>query len=78
MPNRDSERTSTRSGKPEIPCSTRAVIWRSISSGASAGATVLTCTCTGVVSGKASIGRRAYAMTPAMAIASHATITIKR
>ena len=44
--------------KPPRACSTGKVICRSTSSGDSSGATVLIWTCTGVVSGKASSGRR--------------------
>ncbi len=54
------------------------VICRSTSSGPSAGATVLICTCTGVVSGKASTSNRRRASTPAIAAASTTAITSKR
>ena len=56
-PNFEIERTSSRPGRPLIACSTGKVICRSISSGESDGATVLICTWTGVVSGKASMSK---------------------
>jgi hypothetical protein len=56
-PNLEMERTFSSPGSPPMAVSRGNVIWRSTSSGLSALATVLTCTCTGVVSGKASTGR---------------------
>lgn len=58
-PNFDIDRTSLSFGSPEIACSSGAVTCRSISNGDRTEATVLICTWTGVVSGKASRGRRA-------------------
>src|SRR4051794_38414768 len=63
-PNFETERTCSSPFRPPTACSTGKVICRSTSSGASSGATVLTCTWTGVVSGKASSGSRAAAWTP--------------
>ena len=56
-PNFEIERTFCRPGKPLMASSTGSVICASVSCGFSAAAVVLICTCTGVVSGKASIGR---------------------
>ena len=56
-PNFEIDRMLSRPGRPPIACSIGNVICCSTSSGPSAGATVLICTCTGVVSGKASISR---------------------
>src|SRR4051812_819738 len=63
-PNFEIERTPSRPLRPPSASSTSEVICRSTSSGASSGATVLTCTWTGVVSGKASSGKWAAARTP--------------
>ena len=56
-PNFEIERTLLSPGRPPSDSSMGRVMSCSISSGERAGATVLTCTCTGVVSGKASMGR---------------------
>ena len=56
-PNLETDRTSISPGNPEMTFSTGIVICCSTSSGVREGATVLTCTWTGVVSGKASMGR---------------------
>ena len=56
-PNFEIERTFCRPGRPLIASSTGSVICASVSCGFSDAAVVLICTCTGVVSGKASIGR---------------------
>jgi hypothetical protein len=50
--------------------STGKVICRSTSSGTREGETVLICTCTGVVSGKASMGSRESENTPETATAA--------
>src|SRR3954468_10246659 len=63
-PNFETERTSSSPLRPPRAYSTGKVMSRSTSSGASSGATVLTWTCTGVVSGKASSGRRRAASSP--------------
>ena len=65
-------------GIPAIDHSIGRVSWRSISSGDSDGAVALICTCTGVVSGNASSGRRSAESTPAVAIASQASTTTSR
>ncbi len=57
-PNFETERTSSSPLSPPRAYSTGKVMSRSTSSGDSSGATVLIWTCTGVVSGKASSGRR--------------------
>ncbi len=54
------------------------VIWRSASSGESEAETVLICTWTGVVSGKASISRRFIAAKPRATRTSAAAITANR
>jgi len=64
-PNLEMERTFSSCGRPAMAISTGRVICFSISSGPRFGATVLICTCTGVVSGKASTGRRRSAQAPA-------------
>src|SRR4051794_40144865 len=63
-PNFETERTSSSPFRPPRAYSTGKVMSRSTSSGASSGATVLTWTCTGVVSGKASSGNRRAASSP--------------
>ena len=63
-PNFEIDRTSSSPGRPEIACSTRVVIWRSVSSGESDAATVLTWTMMSGTSGKASIDRRETAIRP--------------
>src|SRR4051794_16170307 len=75
-PNLETERTPSSPFRPPSADSTGKVICRSTSSGASSGATVLICTCTDVVSGKASRGRRTAARTPSatrMAASSRTT-----
>src|SRR4051812_38837399 len=63
-PNFETERTSSSPLRPPRAYSTGKVMSRSTSPGASSGATVLTWTCTGVVSGNASSGRRCAASSP--------------
>src|SRR6266516_7583621 len=63
-PNLESERISVMPGTPASSVSRGNVTSFSISSGASAGTSVLTWTCTLVMSGTASIGRRAADQSP--------------
>src|SRR5438270_9638190 len=63
-PNFETERTSCSPLRPPRAYSIGKAISRSTSSGPSSGATVLTWTCTGVVSGKASSGNRRAASSP--------------
>ncbi len=77
-PNFESERTSTRPGRPEMACSATKVICRSTSTGESSGAVVLTCTWTGVVSGNASKGSSERLLAPAIASTAVAIKTTGR
>src|ERR1051326_2877592 len=65
-PNLETERTLSNPGNPPMDNSTGCVICCSTSNGLSDGATVLICTCTGVVSRKASIGSKLNARAPMM------------
>ena len=77
-PNFEIERTCSSPGRPLIACSIGKVICRSTSSGPSAGAMVLICTCTGVVSGKASMSRCWSETAPATAAATTPMTTSSR
>src|SRR5262245_59945288 len=77
-PNLEMERTCSSAGRPDSACSTGKVMRCSTSSGARAGAVVLICTCTGVVSGKASTSSRRSDSTPTTASASTPTTTRTR
>src|SRR3954447_6006674 len=77
-PNFETERTSLRPFHPPISYSTGKVMSRSTSSGESSGATVLICTWTGVVSGKASSGSRSAARTPTTTRRAETRRTTKR
>src|SRR5262249_56955742 len=77
-PNLETERSCSRRGRPLRTCSTGKVICFSISSGPRAGATVLICTCTGVVSGKASMLRRRSDNAPTTTKTTVPRITRKR
>src|SRR6185503_993232 len=69
-PYRDRDRVSTRPGSPAMAVSIGNVTCRSISSGGSPSTTVFTWTCTFVMSGTASIGRRARFRAPNTATAT--------
>jgi len=77
-PNFDADRTLTRPGSPPMDSSMGRVICCSISPGLSAGATVLICTCTGVVSGNASTGSMVRRHTPSAQRAAVNSRTISR
>src|SRR5262245_31932224 len=77
-PNLDTERSSLTPGKPLSTCSIGNVICCSISSGLRAGAIVLICTCTGVVSGNASTSRWRSDTTPTATAASASSTTSNR
>jgi len=77
-PNLEIERTPASRGSPETATSTCWVIWLSTSSGESDGAAVLTCTCTGVVSGKASMGSRERECSPHTTNANDPSMTRRR
>src|SRR5215468_10088189 len=78
-PLRDSERVLSRPGAPASAVSIGKVICFSISTGDSAGAIVLICTCLLVMSGTASIGSLVSAKAPmAAAIAPSVTTTQRR
>ena len=77
-PNFEMERTFCRPGNPLMASSTGTVICASVSCGFSAAAVVLICTCTGVVSGKASIGRMLRLRPPMTTSAAASTQTSRR
>ena len=77
-PNFETDRMFSTRGNPLIACSIGKVMRCSTSSGPKAGAAVLICTCTGVVSGKASISRYPSEIVPAMARANTPRITNAR
>src|SRR5256885_1851842 len=66
-PNFETLRIPSSPGRPPIACSSGNVIRCSTSSGPREGATVLICTCTGVVSGNASISSFPSETTPTTA-----------
>src|SRR5512140_2016635 len=72
------ERISVTFGRPDIARSTGTVTYCSISTGESAGADVMICTCRLVTSGTASMGRRKAAPTPRTISNSVARRTIGR
>lgn len=76
--NLETERTFTRPGRPLTASSTGLVTCCSASCGLSDGTVVLICTWTGVVSGKASIGRRVSARPPTSRSAAASTQTSRR
>src|SRR5262249_35395326 len=77
-PNFEIDRICSTLGSPLMAPSTGNESSDSTSSGDSAGASVITCTCTFVRSGTASIGRWSAEYTPSAAIRSVPTITRKR
>src|SRR5437588_3074881 len=77
-PNLEMERELCRRDRPLRACSTGKVTFCSTSSGPRPGTTVLTCTCTGVVSGKASTSSWLTATPPTAASTTAARITAKR
>ena len=77
-PNCDTERSDSNPGSPPIAISIGNVTCRSTSSGTSAWATVLICTCTGVVSGKASRFRELRLKYPATQTSAAPSRTIHR
>src|SRR3990172_3893890 len=77
-PNLETERASSRPGRPLMASSTGVVMNRSTSSGPRAGALVRTCTCTLVTSGTASMGRVRIAARPPPARRSDPTNTRNR
>src|SRR5688572_14005017 len=74
----DSERTSSTRGIPAMARSTGTVTYCSISTGDSAGEVVITCTCTLVTSGTASMGRVMAARIPAATSRMLAAMTMAR
>jgi hypothetical protein len=78
MPALEIDHMRVRRGRLPSTCSTGQVICRSTSSGPRPGAMVLTCTCTGVVSGKASMVSCDTDQRPSAANASAAATTTKR
>src|SRR5262245_18030773 len=77
-PLRDSERVLSSPGAPASAVSIGKVICFSISTGESAGAMVLICTCLLVMSGTASIGSRVSANAPRPATMMPMTTTTQR
>src|SRR5688572_22117757 len=74
----DSERTSSTRGIPAMARSTGTVTYCSISTGERAGEVVITCTCTVVTSGTASMGRAMAARMPAATSSTAAAMTMAR
>src|SRR5688572_15678014 len=74
----DSERTSSTRGIPAMARSTGTVTYCSTSTGDSAGEVVITCTCTVVTSGTASMGRAMAARMPAATSSTAAAMTMAR
>jgi hypothetical protein len=77
-PNLEVDRTSIRSGRPLMACSTGVVMNFSTSSGPRAGDDVKTWTCTLVTSGTASMGSLAIATRPPATSTSDAITTMTR
>ena len=77
-PNFEIDRALRSPGRPLMASSTGWVICASVSCGLSAAAVVLICTCTGVVSGKASMGKMLKARPPMTSNPSARTPTKSR